>query len=92
MEKNNIEFYQAENGQLKIDVRVDEDTVWLTQSQMAKLFERDKSVISRHIKTIFETNELEEASTVAKNATVQKAGFNIYSKALKRYSSLKYSA
>lgn len=67
-------MYQIEDGRTKIEVSIDEDTVWLTQAQMCELFQRDKSVISRHIKNIFEEGELNENSTVAKNATVQKEG------------------
>lgn len=64
MKKNSIEFYQSDDGQLKIDVHVDEDTVWLTQVQMADLFGRAKGTISEHISNIFEEGELikEEAT------------------------------
>jgi hypothetical protein len=67
-------MYQTEDGKTKIEVTIDEDTVWLTQAQMCELFQRDKSVISRHIKNIFKEGELKEDSSVAKNATVQKEG------------------
>jgi hypothetical protein len=56
----------------KIEVRLENDSIWLSLNQIAKLFGRDKSVISRHIKNIFETEELTVAATVAKYATVQK--------------------
>jgi hypothetical protein len=69
-----IILYQTNDGQTKIEVVLDNETVWLTLNQMAELFQRDKSVISRHIKSIFETKELDESSTVAKNATVQVEG------------------
>lgn len=72
--QNDIEFYTSDDGHLKIDVTVQDESVWLTLNQIAKLFGRDKSVISRHIKNIFDTEELEKESTVAKNATVQKEG------------------
>ncbi|WP_413251565.1 virulence RhuM family protein [Streptococcus halichoeri] len=73
---NNTEFliYQTEDGLTKIDVQMENETVWLTLDQMAELFQRDKSTISRHIKNIFKEGELEEKSTVAKNATVQIEG------------------
>ena len=74
MENSSIAFYQSEDGQLKVDVRVDEDTVWLSLNQISKLFDRDKSVVSRHIKNVFETAELEENSVVAKNATTAADG------------------
>lgn len=73
-EKSEIIMYQIEDGKTKIEVSINEDTVWLTQAQMVELFQRDKSVISRHIKNIFEEEELDKNSTVAKNATVQKEG------------------
>lgn len=69
-----IILYQTNDGQTKIEVVLDNETVWLTLNQIAELFQRDKSVISRHIKSIFETKELDESSTVAKNATVQMEG------------------
>ena len=47
-------IYRSADGSIKIDVRMGEETVWLTQGQMATLFDRDKSVISRHLKNIFE--------------------------------------
>lgn len=62
--KNPIVIYQTEDGITKISVPIDEDTVWLTQAQMAELFQRDISVISRHIKNIFEEKELEEKSNL----------------------------
>jgi len=62
--------YQAEDGKLKVDVRFQGETVWLSLNQMAELFQRDKSVISRHIKNVFEEGELPQAATVAKIATV----------------------
>lgn len=58
----------------RVEVRLDAETVWLSLQQIADLFERDKSVISRHLKNIFETKELERERTVAKNAMVQKEG------------------
>ena len=73
---NETEFllYQTDDGKTKIDVKVEGETVWLTQAQMSELFQRDKSVISRHIKNIYEEGELEEKSTVAFFATVQIEG------------------
>lgn len=71
---NNIVIFKTEDEQINIDVRFDEETVWLTIDQMAQLFERDKSTISRHIKNIFEEGELLQKATVAKFATVQVEG------------------
>lgn len=66
--------YQTEDGKLKIDVRFEGETVWLSLNQLAELFQRDKSVISRHIKNIFDEGELHPEGTVAKSATVQIEG------------------
>lgn len=70
-------IYQNEDNQTEISVQFEDDTFWLSLNQMAVLFERDKSVISRHIKNIVEEGELSAEnllSTVAKNATVQLEG------------------
>lgn len=67
-------LYQTEDGRTKIEVKLKDETVWLSLNQMSELFQRDKSVISRHIKNIFKENELQRTSTVAKFATVQKEG------------------
>lgn len=64
MKDNQIIIYQTEDGQTKIDVTVEKETVWLTQAQIAELFQRDISVISRHIKNIFEEGELDEKSNL----------------------------
>ena len=58
--ENQIEIYQANDGSTQINVQFEQDTVWLTQSQMAELFERDRTVIGRHISNVFSENELEE--------------------------------
>ena len=67
-------IYESKDGKTKLDVSFEGETVWLSLDQMAKLFGRDKSVISRHIKNAFEDGELEKNSTVAFFATVQKEG------------------
>jgi len=74
MEKSDIKIYKTPEGKTSIAVKLDKDTVWLNLNQMVKLFERDKSVISRHIRNVFKEGELEKNSTVAKIATVQKEG------------------
>ncbi len=68
-----IILYQSDNS-IQLDVRLENETVWLTLSQMSLLFDRDKSVISRHIKNIFGEHELIENSVVAKNATTASDG------------------
>ena len=62
---NEIIIYQSQDGQVKVDVRFENDTVWLSADQMAVLFGRDKSTISRHIKNIFEEGELQKEVVVA---------------------------
>ena len=72
--KGELIIYQTEDGLTRIDVRLDNDTVWLSLDQMAELFQRDKSTISRHIKNVFQEGELIEDTTVANFATVQSEG------------------
>ena len=72
----NSEFllYQTEDGQTKIDVKIEGETVWLAQAQMVELFQRDKSVISKHIKNVFAEGELNEKAVVAFFATTAADG------------------
>jgi hypothetical protein len=70
---NSIEIYKSK-GETQIDVKFENDTVWLNLNQIAELFGRDKSVISRHLKKIYSEEELSWSSTVAKNATIQIEG------------------
>lgn len=69
-----IIIYQTEDGLTKIDVSMQDETVWLTQEQMAELFQRDKSTISRHIKNIFSEGELDEKVVVAEFAITSQHG------------------
>ena len=71
---NPIVIYENMDGTIKVDVRVLDESVWLSLNQMAEIFGRDKSVISRHLKNIFAEEELGQQSTVAFFATVQKEG------------------
>lgn len=73
-EQGEVIIYQTEGGKSLLEVHLGKETVWLTLNQMADLFERDKSVISRHLQSIYSTGELERRATVAKNATVQDEG------------------
>ncbi|MDE6537232.1 MAG: virulence RhuM family protein [Muribaculaceae bacterium] len=74
MDGGQIILFQTQGGETKIEVRLANESVWLTADQMAELFQRNKSTISRHIKNIFETGELEQNRTVAFFATVQNEG------------------
>lgn len=76
MDKGQILLYQSADGDSKIEVRLENDTVWLTADQMAELFQRNKSTISRHIKNVLEDGELEESSVVAFFATTATDGKN----------------
>ena len=66
--KGEIILYQTADGKTNIDVKLENETVWLTKEQMAILFQRDRSVISRHINNIFREGELDEKVVCAKNA------------------------
>ncbi len=74
MNRGEIIIYQTPDGQTELDVKVEKESVWLSLNQIAMLFDRDKSVISRHITNVFKEGELDEDATVAKNATVQYEG------------------
>ena len=76
MTENNTELiiYQTEDGTTKIDVHMENETVWLSLDQMAELFQRDKSTISKHIKNIFNEGELERGAVVANFATTATDG------------------
>lgn len=69
-----IILYQTEDGKTKIEVVLDNETVWLNQKQMEELFQTDRTSIVRHIKNIYKTNELSEEATCAKIAQVQQEG------------------
>ncbi|WP_303045481.1 virulence RhuM family protein [uncultured Duncaniella sp.] len=74
MDNGQIILFQTQGGETKIEVRLANESVWLTADQMAELFQRNKSTISRHIKNIYESTELEQNRTVAFFATVQNEG------------------
>ena len=71
---NSILIYTTPDGKKKLEVNLKDETLWLSLDQIAELFQRNKSTISRHIKNIFEEGELNQEATVAKFATVQKEG------------------
>ncbi len=72
--KSEIILYQTTNGETKIDVRLEDETVWLNQNQLETLFQTDRTSIVKHIKNIYESGELSEESTCAKIAQVQQEG------------------
>ncbi len=72
--KNEIVIYQPDNSPEKLEVRIEDDTIWLTQNQIVALFDSSKANISEHIKHIFQTKELEKNPTVREIRTVRKEG------------------
>jgi hypothetical protein len=80
-----IIIYQNQEGNIKVDVRLEEETVWLTQTQLCELFQKSKATISEHIKNIFEEGELESSSTVRKFRTVQMEGTRSVERELEYY-------
>ncbi|MDP2422713.1 MAG: RhuM family protein, partial [Bacteroidales bacterium] len=81
MEKNSeILLYQTEDGQTKVEVRMENETVWLTQAQMVELFQTTKQNISLHIRNIFQDGELQEVSVVKEYLTAASDGKNYKTK------------
>lgn len=74
MNNSEIKIYKADDGSTEIQVKLDNETVWLNLMQLTELFQRDKSVVSRHITNIFKEKELQKDSVVAKNATTASDG------------------
>jgi len=85
-EKGKILLYQTEDGVSRIECRLQGETLWLSLNQIADLFGRDKSVISKHLKSIFEDGELSREATVAKYATVQTEGARQVEREIEYYS------
>ena len=71
---SHIEIYQTDDGQTRIELRLEQDTLWLSQAQMAKLFEKDTDTISLHLKNIYQEGELEESSTTEDSSVVRQEG------------------
>lgn len=74
MADSEIKIYQTDDGQTKIDVKFDNETVWLTQRQMAQLFDKDPDTIGLHVKNIYQSGELEELTTTEESSVVQQEG------------------
>lgn len=75
---NQIEIYQSPNGQTQIEVKFEQETVWLNQKQMAELFDIDSDTISLHLKNIYKDEELGESSTTENSLVVQQKGAIFY--------------
>jgi hypothetical protein len=80
-----IIIYNTEDGSTKIEVMLENESVWLTQAQMAELFQTDRTSITKHIKNIYETNELDEFSTCAKIAQVRQEGSRQVERSIEHY-------
>ncbi len=73
---SNIVIYESDGGKLKIDVKLESETAWLTQQQLAELFQASKQLVSYHINNIFEEGELDKNSVVKKYLTTANDGKN----------------
>ena len=85
MENNQIVIYQTEDGQTQIDVRMENDTVWLTQAQMAELFQKTPQNITMHIRNVYKEGELDMSATCKENLQVQKEGNRQIKRVVKYY-------
>jgi hypothetical protein len=70
-EQSELVLYTSADGTIRLDVQLERNAIWLSLNQLAALFGRDKSVISKHLRNIYQEGELDRDATVAKNATVQ---------------------
>jgi hypothetical protein len=85
MENQNILIYENQNGNIKVDVRFEDESIWLNQAQICELYGKAKSTISEHIKVIFEDGELDRDSTVRYYRTVQIEGNREVSRDIEHY-------
>ena len=83
--EDKIVIYETSDGETTIDVKLEGETVWLTQSQMAELFQTDRTSVLKHIKNIYNTEELTESATCAKIAQVRKEGVRTVSRLIPFY-------
>ncbi len=74
MTESAINIYQTDDGQTEIDVKFDNETVWLTQKQMAQLFDKDSDAIGLHLKNIYQSGELDEHSITEESSVIQQEG------------------
>ena len=72
--QHSIQIYQTEDGQTRMDVRFDRDTLWLAQSQMAELFDKDSDTISLHLRKIYDSGELDQQATTEESSVVRQEG------------------
>lgn len=85
MNESAIQIYRLDNGATEIEVKLDQDTIWLSQKQIAELFDKDSDTIGLHLKKIYSTGELEEFSTTEDYSVVQKEGTRNVRRKIKHY-------
>ena len=74
VKRGEVVIYKAKSGGIRLDVKLEKETVWLTQAQMARLFDKDVRTVSEHIQNVFKERELERISTIRKFRIVQTEG------------------
>ena len=85
MKESEILIYKGDNGETEIEVKLERDTIWLSQKQIADLFDKDSDTIGLHLKNIFTTGELEESSTTEEYSVVQKEGTRNVKRKIRHY-------
>ena len=85
MNTSEIKIYESPDGEAQIEVRLNEETIWLSQKQMAELFEKDSDTISLHLKNIYSSGELDEISTTEDSSVVQREGKRNVTRKIKFY-------
>ncbi|MCB0509318.1 MAG: virulence protein RhuM/Fic/DOC family protein [Chitinophagales bacterium] len=85
MNTSEIKIYESQDGEAQIEVRLNEETIWLSQKQMAELFEKDSDTISLHLKNIYSSGELDEISTTEESSVVQREGKRNVTRKIKFY-------
>ena len=85
MKASEILIYRTDSGDTEIEVKLEQDTIWLSQRQIAELFDKDSDTIGLHLKNIYNTAELEESSTTEEYSVVQKEGTRNVKRKIKHY-------
>lgn len=85
MENTEIKIYRTPEGNTSVEVKLEKDTVWLSQKQMAELFEKDSDTIGLHLKNIYKSGELDEISTTEKYSVVRQEGNRKVNRQIKYY-------
>lgn len=80
-----VVVYEAPDGEVRVEVRLERETVWLTQQQMAELFGRERSVVTKHVRNVFQEGELDPGATCAKFALVRSEGGRTVSREVEHF-------